>query len=783
MKNQRWWDLVSVVCLLAALWVAAVRLQLTDWTTHLEITETLVILGALLGVALGQSRFNRWFVLAMGAFYSITAVSWQLGLTMDSGIEWSERLASLTGRLGIAFRQFLSNHPVDDPILFLATMALMFWVFSLWAGYNLTRKGKPWIPLTVIGIAIFSFEYFNPSLKSSSFYSAFFAFFYLLLLGRVRYLKDREIWQTHNALIENETGFDYGRGVAVAGFILILVSWNMPALVDLFSPNSPSHQKLLQAWQRVQDSLANMVVTLKSPSGLPNDYYAPEMLLGTGAVQGDDFLFTVKVSQPPTVRYYWRSRSFDTYQGGVWSTNGSTDLPIAAKETLNPYPNWEGRTKVDFTFNLAMSSLRVLMAPSVPLISSRPIEEVALPTGVNGASDPVALIVSTPLHSGETYQVTSLVDTPNQKLLRSSSGDYPAWISQRYLQLPDNLTSRVRQLAVELTQNQATVFDRVQAVTNYLRTHIEYQNFVPAHPADQETIDWLLFTYQKGFCNYYASAEVILLRAAGIPARLAVGFAQGEYDSKNKDYIVRRRDSHAWPEVYFNNLGWVEFEPTASQAALDLPLNEPVNAQTGQANNPDNGGYSRRFLSREDSMTEDLRSTRSSQTPGGNSGWLAVLLIFGGSGLIVFGLWRFSPLVLKNRSFPTFIVDGLNRRGINSPRWLRVWARRSALSPIERVYLTIPDALFWLGVKAKSGQTPAEQAALLTERIPAGSDSVAVILKEYQRAVYSPYPIEFQAALQARKQIWEKVVRTLLHRFFVAEEKRNSKRSKNLWKY
>jgi len=88
-----------------------------------------------------------------------------------------------------------------------------------------------------------------------------------------------------------------------------------------------------------------------------------------------------------------------------------------------------------------------------------------------------------------------------------------------------------------------------------------------------------------------------LLRAAGIPARLAVGFAQGRYDSKNNDYIVRQRDSHAWPEVYFNNLGWVEFEPTSAQPALDLPLGEKVDSPTGQSNGSDisNGGYSKRF--------------------------------------------------------------------------------------------------------------------------------------------------------------------------------------------
>jgi len=104
-------------------------------------------------------------------------------------------------------------------------------------------------------------------------------------------------------------------------------------------------------------------------------------------------------------------------------------------------------------------------------------------------------------------------------------------------------------------------------------------------------------------------------------------------------------------------------------------------------------------------MLENLRSTYTPQKPGINPGWI-VLLIFSGSGLIAYGLWRYSPIVLKNRPFPIFLVDRLNQRGINSPRWLHIWASRSALSPIGRVYLTIPDALFWLGARVKTVKHP-----------------------------------------------------------------------------
>src|SRR5687767_15979497 len=71
---------------------------------------------------------------------------------------------------------------------------------------------------------------------------------------------------------------------------------------------------------------------------------------------------------------------------------------------------------------------------------------------------------------------------------------------------------------------------------------------------------------------YSASAEVLMLRTLGIPARMAVGFAQGTYDEERDRYIVARLNAHAWPEVYFPGIGWVEFEPTGNQNPLSRPV-------------------------------------------------------------------------------------------------------------------------------------------------------------------------------------------------------------------
>jgi hypothetical protein len=72
---------------------------------------------------------------------------------------------------------------------------------------------------------------------------------------------------------------------------------------------------------------------------------------------------------------------------------------------------------------------------------------------------------------------------------------------------------------------------------------------------------------QRGYCDYYATAMVVLARLAGIPARLAVGYSTGDYEPEDEQYVVTELSAHSWPELYFPGFGWIPFEPTAGRAA------------------------------------------------------------------------------------------------------------------------------------------------------------------------------------------------------------------------
>jgi hypothetical protein len=87
-------------------------------------------------------------------------------------------------------------------------------------------------------------------------------------------------------------------------------------------------------------------------------------------------------------------------------------------------------------------------------------------------------------------------------------------------------------------------------------------------PGGRDPVDWFLFDAKKGYCEQFATAEVLMLRSLGVPARLATGYSTGEYNPVLDQSIVRERDAHAWVEVYFANHGWVPVDPSPGYPTL-----------------------------------------------------------------------------------------------------------------------------------------------------------------------------------------------------------------------
>ena len=189
--------------------------------------------------------------------------------------------------------------------------------------------------------------------------------------------------------------------------------------------------------------------------------------------------------------------------------------------------------------------------------------------------DVEAVFSQEPVAPGDTYSVAGLTSTAGPEQLRSAGTDYPAWVSERYLQLPATITDRTRALAADLATGQTNPFDTAKTVEQYVRSVIVYSEEIDAPPADQDVVDYVLFESQEGYCEYYASAMAVLLRAEGIPARVVGGYFPAPFDPDEGGHLYREKNAHLWVEVFFPQYGWIPFEPTANRDQLGYGDLEP----------------------------------------------------------------------------------------------------------------------------------------------------------------------------------------------------------------
>lgn len=188
----------------------------------------------------------------------------------------------------------------------------------------------------------------------------------------------------------------------------------------------------------------------------------------------------------------------------------------------------------------------------------------------------------------ESYQVTYADVNPPVSKLRAAGAPTSPDILADDLAIPDVAAELIHEWSDDVTAGAASDYDRAVAIQGHLRdtTRYTYSLDLGEAPTDAngQELDPITAFYQtrRGYCTQFATAMIMLARAQGIPARMAIGFIPGTREGSS--YIVRASDAHAWPELYFEGSGWLRFEPTASRSgppAYSVPgLDTPGSDQT-----------------------------------------------------------------------------------------------------------------------------------------------------------------------------------------------------------
>jgi len=240
---------------------------------------------------------------------------------------------------------------------------------------------------------------------------------------------------------------------------------------------------------------------------------------------------------PKPSQLYWRGPVLWDSDGRTW-TRGE-EIPQA------PSPLYVFDQAVDYTVTLEPHNRRWLFALEIP--SSAPPGAVISPD--------LQLLAESPVTRRMRYSASS---HPRFKVLEST----PAALV-RALRLPARSHSRAIALARRWREQVRDPGRIVSQALAYFREQPFFYTLSPP-PLERDTIDEFLFDTRRGFCEHYAAAFTVLMRAAGLPARIVTGYQGGDYNPLGRYLVVRQRDAHAWSEVWLEGEGWVRVDPTGA---------------------------------------------------------------------------------------------------------------------------------------------------------------------------------------------------------------------------
>lgn len=730
-QNKLLITLTGALVLIVAFAIAA-----TGWASNLNAVVFIGGFSIIIGLLASRSRLPGFiahlFSLIIGAGWSF----WVVSQMLPESYSWSMRWQNMWERIGNWYNLALKGGVSYDNVIFVLEMGLIVWGIGYLTLWFMFRGGKLWSAILPGGVVLLINLYYAP--KDLTFWFLAYLLVSMLLIVRFNLMEHQKRWRSNHTFFRTDISFDFLRDGLIFSVLIIALAWLTPSVseayaVDTFTPFDKSWHFLQNEWNRL---FANL--NYRPDARLSANAFGQALNLG-----GPRRLTPrpVMMVQAPGGRY-WRASVYDEYTGQGWQSHDQVNLDMPPNKLISTLPFYRARRPFTQTYTLFNDGVSVLhgmnSARSVSRSAVAKTNHVSMEQASGGAHPYWAgkrepwLEELTYLQSyrrmkeGDSYQVVSLISVATREDLQGDTASCPNWITERYLQLPEGIPRRVFDLAEEITQNKDNDFDKAAAIEDYLRVNISYNEAIPPPPPGRDKVDYILFDSKEAYCDYYATAMIVMLRHLGVPARLAAGYAQGQPDTLDDNtqiYNVQNKDAHSWVEVFFPSYGWIEFEPTAAQAVIIRRTeqnDEFIPAADRLDTGPDGEFDPLDRLEDADLNAEGDLPAKSPAfqitLPGlgrisvswrGAVGAAVVILLV----LAAFGGWAF---------------------------YARRWQLQGKDLPVvSAVYFSLLKLAAWMGLQRRPGQTPYEHASQLEAAVPDAQAEIQTIAQEFVRQQYS----------------------------------------------
>jgi transglutaminase-like putative cysteine protease len=602
--------------------------------------------------------------------------------------EQGELLTSFAERTLVWVEGLITGRGGIDNLVVLFFAGLLAWGLAAWAGWWLARHGRAFVGLLPTGALVAQIGYWAPDTLWAL---VVFIATAGVLLVLTQLWWHVSAWEAQGVDYAEDIRLDVAMTALAIGLVVFALAPAVPSIASgefsrrfwavFESPYDRIEDQIGRSFEAVRPARSMIPPSGAAEGGLPRAH-----LLSGGRELGEKVALRVSVRGNTTgLQLYWRGQTFATYTGRGWEEANTPE-----SQRFEAGEPWQGdpagadseagkaglplvaRTLVS-TVKVADASRAVIYAPGEPVGVDRPYRAIFRAPG--------ELIALAPQSSPDSYTVLSRALPPAPDLGSSMIRDASPPIDRLYLQLPLSLEPRLHDLAAQWTSGAAGSYETALNIERHLR-EIPYSLDLPTPPAGRELVSWFLFDLRTGYCDYYASAMVVLARLSGIPARLAIGYATGDFDAPTREYVVTELHAHTWPELYFAGLGWVPFEPTAYQS---LPDRSAAGSASSEAPDlphdvPGPEDYEEGLEQLQTAATASTAETRRRTTR------QAALVLLNGLA-VAWATW----LTLDSRSRPS--SDGTVSEAFAR---FQGWGRR-------------------LGMRAKLGATPREYTAQLRE--------------------------------------------------------------------